>query len=793
MTVGSMAKPFEKLKKLRSWDEIKTRGGQALSVYREQKNGASIPTDEELVSLLDRESFGSSPIIPESIWQRFYKGGERSFFQSLKKPHLAGQNYRRLFGGSRADETVAAAERILQGKVDLLGYKEVYVGTEIDWHVEPLSAKRSPIKHWKEFDDLDSSETGNKKILWELNRHQHFFTLGVAFVLTNDERYANGFVKQLESWMDQNPPSMGVNWSSSLEVAFRAMSWLWAFHLFRDSEAFTPEVFRRALKFLYLHGRHIEQYLSTYYSPNTHLTGEALALYYLGTQLPFLRAAKAWHEIGSNILLDEIARQVLPDGVYFEQSTWYQRYTLDIFSHFTILRSLDPNAGHDARIEEFEKRLAAGFHHLAHMTMPDGRTPLVGDDDGGRMLPLTQAASDDFRGTLATGAVIFGDGEMKFAASRAGEEIFWLMGPAGVASFDHLKSSEPASLSKAFPDGGYYTMRDGWADTDNALIVDCGNVGSLSGGHGHADALAIEVSIHGRSVLVDPGTYTYHESRDLRDRFRSTGAHNTLVVDGVSSSLPGSAFSWKTRAEATAHKWIAEDRFDLFEGSHDGYRRLEDPVVHNRSILFLKNDYWIVRDTAETSGQHEYSLNFHFAADVKPRIGEAGGWVGDDAHRIYTFGDRGEWQRTEDAVSKDHGSKLDATTMHFISEGEGTQEFFTFILPIDRGVDPPVIIETPTPSGRAFVIRYAQYTDLFIFNDQADRVVDTGLFDTDFKYAWARLTDQETPDEILLIEGSTLRMNGRDVVEKTTEFASIRRFGTELYVKTSDGRFTVNI
>src|SRR5207253_11260296 len=115
----------------------------------------------------------------------------------------------------------------------------------------------------------------------------------------------------------------------------------------------------------------------------------------------------------------------------------------------------------------------------------------------------------------------------------------------------------------------------------------------------------IELAIHGRNVLVDSGTYTYHESRELRDHFRSNAAHNSLTVDGRSSSEPGKAFNWKTRAHAHRKSWIAEGRFDFFEGSHDGYQRLEDPVTHSRGILFLKNDYWIIRDLVEAGGEHE--------------------------------------------------------------------------------------------------------------------------------------------------------------------------------------------
>ena len=795
MAVVPIANPLQKLKKIRSWDEIRTRSGQAFSVYREQKRGRQVPTDEEFVSLIDASQFGAAPVIAESLWQKFFKNGNDAFFPSFKQPGELAKAFTNRFGAGAGDKFIDAAEEILEGRIDLLGLKNLFVGTEIDWHREPVSSKRSPLKHWKEFDDLDASETGNKKIIWELNRHQHFFTLGVAYLLTGDERFAASFAGQLDSWMEQNPPGMGVNWSSSLEVSFRAMSWIWAFHFFRDSNHLTPELFKRALKYLYLQARHIEQYLSKYYSPNTHLTGEGLGLYYLGTQLPFFNRAKRWRKLGEDILLSEITKQVLPDGVYFEQSTWYQRYTVDIYTHFVILRSLNNDAGYDPRTAELDERLQKAFDHLMYLTMPDGTTPIIGDDDGGRILPLTNAASDDFRGSLAVSSIIFDRGDHKHVSRRPSEEIFWLCGTEGVDYFNAREAVEPVETSKGFADGGYFAMRDGWDDTDNSMVVDCGPVGSLAGGHGHADSLSIELAMHGRTLLVDSGTYTYHESRELRDYFRSTTAHNSLVIDNLPSSVPGATFGWKAQARTQLTTWLQEDRFDLFEGSHDGYQRLLDPATHSRGILFLKTDYWIIRDVVETGGKHEYSLNFHFAYDVKPRVGDGGAWVGDANSRIFTFGDGGAWQQKESWISTNHGNRVNAPFMRFVSKGVGTQEFFTFILPANNVVRPTEVAEVPMAGGRAFIIKYSGYTDLFVLNDEPGNVIETGIFDTNFKYSWARLSVGETvPDEFVLIGGDILRLGETDVFAgQVGDHAAVRRIGRELYIKSGDKRFTASL
>ncbi len=785
-----MAKPFNRLTKIRSLDEILTRSGQALSVFREQTRGSSIPTDDEFERLIDREFWGKGPAVAQTVRERFYASGEERFFASFRDSRISKTACRKEFGENTVSRFITLADDIVSGRIDLLGLKGLHLGKEIDWHWEPVAKKRSPLKHWKQFDELDSAETGNKKIVWELNRHQHFFTLGVAYWLTGDERFARTFASHLASWIDENPPGMGINWSSSLEVAFRSMSWIWAFHLFRESSYLSPALFKKAVKVLYLHGRHIEKYLSRYYSPNTHLTGEALGLYYLGTQLPFLERARHWRKLGEDILMGEIGRQVLPDGVYFEQSSWYQRYTVDIFSHFVLLRSLYGDPVYTAKAAALEQRLQKALDFVMHLTLPDGRTPIIGDDDGGRMLPLTTEEPDDFRGTMAVAATIFERSDFKFTSAAVSQEVFWLTGTEGLAKYDSLPVNPPIVTSTGFLDGGYYVMRDGWSDTDNFLAIDCGNVGALTGAHGHSDMLSIEVAIHGKTLLVDSGTYTYHESKELRDYFRSSAAHNTLTIDGLSASEPASTFKWKSMAEAHTDEWISKDRFDFFKGSHNGYERLSDGARHTRSILFAKGDYWIMRDLVEGAGVHEYALNFHYSPDRKPIVESGQGWVGDDSHRLCTFGDNGVWQQKESWISNNHAHRVNAPYLRFVSQGEGPQEFFTFILPLDQGTDPPVVEEVPSNTGRAFMIKYAGYFDLFVYNDDIAHVIDNGIFASNFEYSWARLREGESvPDELILVNGDRLSIGNKEIFEShEVNSASARRLGRELYIETDLGR-----
>ncbi len=807
-----MSNPLETLKKLkgRSWTELRTRGSQAISVYTEKMGlTGGLPSENEVWNLIDRSYFGGEEASLKNLLTNFRETSANSFFPSLMNKDDAARSFRKLFGAEVIDSAIERAERVLEGKFDLLGYKNLYLGKIPDWHYEPISGKRSPLKHWRDFDDISTDETGDKKVIWELNRHQHFFTLGAAYYLTSHEKYAEAFVKHLRDWMEQNPPQQGVNWFSSLEVAFRAMSWIWGLQFFKHSKFLDSKTLLHALRYLYAHGMHLEKYLSTYYSPNTHLTGEAIGLYYLGTQMPFSRAGR-WRKLGKKLLMQELERQLLPDGVYFEQSTWYQRYTADFYLHFLILQQQNGDPDGTEAQDKLEVKLKTALDHLMYITRPDGTSPLIGDDDGGKMLPLSSIKPNDFRPTLSTAAVLFGREDYKFVAQKPSEEMFWLLGDSGVDQFEKIGSFTPEEESKAFTDGGYFLMRDGWEKTDNYMLIDCGEHGALASAHSHADVLSFEMAAGGKTLLVDPGTYTYHKSEELRDYFRSSSAHNTLVVDSKSSSVSSGKFKWAKAAKPSVKNWIAQDRFDFFEGSHDGYESLpQSSAKHTRSVLFLKNDYWIIRDYVETFGEHTYQLNFHFDAGTNPRAEnpEDKLWsITEDSDpsaglKLLLFGDNGEWKKNESWVSTCYGGRTNAPYLQFNSKGSGPQEFFTFLLPTMPGggesrIGEVKIEEIEMSGGRGFTIEHNGYHDLFFFGDGDGQIARNALFATDFRFVWARVSEGETqPEEYVFIDGKYLALGEREIINHSQQqdFASARRFGQKLNIRTAESLFTVSL
>ena len=518
----------------------------------------------------------------------------------------------------RTATAAAAADRILAGEYDLLGYRRLRFDPLlrsggrpdpiVDWHADPVHARRAPLVAWPSVRYLDPS-CGDHKIIWELNRHQHWLTLGRAFWLTGNPTYRDRFVYELEDWLEANPPLMGINWASMLELAMRCLSWTWALHLFVDDGH--AEGSGRApwmvdlLLALDLQLTHIERHLSCYFSPNTHLLGEALALYVCGLSFPELRLSPRRVNTGRRVLLAEINRQIGDDGGHLERSTHYHRYTLDFYLLALIVGRInrDPAAG---ELEGAVSRLATAAQLLADSR---GRLPHIGDDDGGMLLPMTGRRPDDVRDSLAVAARLLARPELDPGGGRSVEEAAWLLGhemftetPDGAAAKRLTRRGRQKSA--ALEDTGYYISRNAASEH---LVIDGGSHGYQNGGHAHADALSITLSVRGVPLLIDPGTACYTSDAALRDRFRSTALHNTVTVDGRPSSVARGPFQWSDVARTRVHQWQASDGFDYFDGEHDGYR----PLVHRRRILAVHGDLLIVADLVDGSGTHDVAVHWH--------------------------------------------------------------------------------------------------------------------------------------------------------------------------------------
>src|SRR6185369_8158269 len=400
----------------------------------------------------------------------------------------------------------------------LLGFDEQSFGREIEWRRDPLSNYVWPLDYHRDI-KLMRTDGSDIRVLWELNRLGHFLPLARAYASTNDEKYSSEFFRQLKSWHEQNPYGRGPNWTCAMEVALRAMNLLAAFEFFRHSPQLDAHFF---LLLLQQHGTYIRRNLEfSYIATSNHYLSDVVGLLWLGLLLPELRDADDWRNFGLDQMLREMDKQVLADGADFEASTGYHRFVTELFLYSFLLC----RANNVVIEERYWSRLQQMLSYIRAYLRPDGFAPLIGDTDGGQVLPFVRRRADDHAYLL-----------------------------------DILKLETQPVASQAFPNAGIYIMRH----SDLYLCFNASGVGiNGRGSHGHNDVLSIEVSANGRAIIVDPGTYVYSADLLKRHEFRSTAYHSTMQIDGLEQNTicAETPFVIGNEAKPRVLEWKTSDDF----------------------------------------------------------------------------------------------------------------------------------------------------------------------------------------------------------------------------------------
>jgi uncharacterized heparinase superfamily protein len=520
----------------------------------------------------------------------------------------------------------AKADDVCAHRFDLLGSGPVSLGASIDWHRDFKAGTQWERSYFSSIPEVELDNHADIKVPWELSRCYHFLTLGKAYRLTGDEKYAREFVSQFEHWTKENLPYHGVNWRLSMEVAIRAIHWIWGYFFFQESPHFDEGTKVRFLAALAVHGDYIWNNLEfdkrvvgkRHERQNgNHYISNLVGLIYLGIVLPG-STPRQWLLKAMQELDAELRDQVLPGGVHWELSPSYHRLVLEMCLSAVVLGRLN-----GVRIPAtITQRLEAMCEFTMHYTKPDGLCPMVRDADDGRLCWLNGDDFRDHRHVMAVGGVFFDRADLSARAGAALEDVFWLFGPEGLRAARKGKQANAVELpSRAFGEAGYYVLRSG---PHTQVFVSCADVGMKGtyGGHAHNDALSFELFHQDTTFITDCGTYNYGGDPEWRNRFRSTAFHNTARVDGCEQNQYDEAelFGMANDARPRVREWRSTPEFDFLSAAHFGYQRLKQPVVHRRDFHLDKMaNNLIIRDDFQGRGEHLLEVFIHFRPEVEIR------------------------------------------------------------------------------------------------------------------------------------------------------------------------------
>jgi hypothetical protein len=526
-----------------------------------------------------------------------------------------------------------------------------------DWRV----GHEWPRAHFASLDFRDLKSPYDVKYPWELSRFYFAPALALASHISGKTEYRGQLLALAHDWDRENPVAYSINWASALEVALRAT------HL-ASAVPLLPELAEGELRFLLgqiaVAGAFVRRNLEYSELRGNHYVGNLYGLLVCGLLLRgIMREADQWVSFAAEEIPKEVLLQFSDDGVNFEGSLPYHRFTLEmcLFS-LLVMRGAGLPFRPDA-----EERLRTALLLLAAAVRPDGTLPVWGDNDDANALQLADRPLELSRRALAIGAVLFKSGEMKHAAGRLTADALLLLGTGAEETWSALDAEPPRRCS--FPEGGFLIA----SGNGNYLIFDVGEVGLRGrGGHGHHDALSFELWLKGKPLIIDPGMPTYSGDAKLRNRFRSTKAHNTAVVNGREQATLFDDDIWRLGAEAEIYE-VEEQRDGarhLFAASHRGFERLAQPVQYRRTLeLDLAASIFRGSDRFDRAGQGRVDIPFQFAPEVELR--QSGNSVevrqGSDLYLFTTSGAEIEIQDSE--VSPAYGVRVPARKISLKATG----------------------------------------------------------------------------------------------------------------------------
>lgn len=514
--------------------------------------------------------------------------------------------------GTGKSAVVARAEAVLAGRFTLFSRHEAALSFPPDWLAHPLratSVRVASARHWSRI-GMEGEPYGDLKFVWELSRMAWAFTLARAYAGTDDERYAEAFWTLWLDWLDKNPPHTTVQWKCGQECALRLIAVSFAVQVLARARATTAARFARHLEGVAAHATRIAR--GGWYARlqnNNHSMSEAAGLYTAGVFYPVLADAPTWRREGWRHLQEEAERLIRPDGTFSQKSHNYHRLMLQDYLWAASVHASTKEAGTEHHAESWtptaQARLVAAVDYLEGVVdRVSGQVPNFGHNDGALILPLSDAAYEDFRPLLHS-ARAWRDGAVATSAV-ADESTLWLFGPRGLEQ--RSESEEPAPRELSCREGGIYTLRqdESWVFTHAEDFRDR---------PGQADLLHVDLWWRGVAIARDPGTFLYYGAPAAFSWFKGTRCHNTVAVDDVDQMERGPRFLWASRAHAHARRVprIAGERGGALILSHDGYTRLTAPIRHTRAVRALGDDTWLVADELAPvgpPGEHAFTLHW---------------------------------------------------------------------------------------------------------------------------------------------------------------------------------------
>ena len=457
--------------------------------------------------------------------------------------------------------------------------------------------------------------------LRHLSRQHKMVDIAYQYFYTNkDPIYIDYFTNQMSSLnralelgaYEKIEDGNGVY--EAFRSGYRILNWLQIHNMFLGQDNYSDDEQLQTVATLLQHGAHLYERNQKFHSGN-HQTRGLSALAMVSILLRDFEGTDIWYSHAMELLEEHLSEEINDDGFQFERTVHYH---MSDIGNFYYVYQLAKNS--NLEVNEFwENKLNSLFTTLIKIGYPDKSAPVLSDDTD-----APWAEKNDISGAMTLGYLLFEDAEMGYFANNHVEaKMFWYLSDAQLEMLHNIKAKKPAYKSLDFPTTGYYIMRDGWNAKDHMMIISAG-LDDLKPDHQHGDMLGIQAMANGKVVL--PNYQVRYYLKDL-ELFKNSLTKNVALVDKelqgkqYTSNKGGSGFGkFKELPNPKVISWSTSDEMDVFVGTHDGFEHIN--TDYTRQVIYIKNDFWIVKDNFQSDTMHEYKQVWqgHFSHENAPNL-----------------------------------------------------------------------------------------------------------------------------------------------------------------------------
>ena len=428
-----------------------------------------------------------------------------------------------------------------------------------------------------------------------LNRHRFIEELALAYFITKEEKYYNGFRDYLIDWIVQNPnpkarPS--TTWRR-IETGIRIIHWTKAIELVSYHRKIDNEDLELIKNSLLKHG----EYLITTKNAHSHTSNwgaiEFRGLAVLGAFYP-CETTKGWVDLAKEHLINMLHQTTLSDGVHWECSPTYH---YEVNASYLTLMLVCKHLGIQLE-DNVQKEIQKMSTVNALWQKPNFNQPQWGDSD-----------DTDNRDVISLAAWIFKDSKLKSRAyPQLDLENYLLLGEVENQKYKEIDCENFPLASSYLKEGGLLCLRDSWGEDSLYLSF---NSKKYVATHGHDDLLHVSFYAKQKDYLIDCGRYTYMKERQ---EFAFSKGHNTIIINGRENSLYREKWS-NVEAYFLQGEWQHQNGIDWAYSHNLAY--MDDGIVITRNLIKFNSHSFLILDSILGNKDKTIELKFNTPCKIQ--------------------------------------------------------------------------------------------------------------------------------------------------------------------------------